>query len=340
MQLGILGIRKAVVVGGISILALVAMSLPGEAGVKPGDFITPDNASKVQELVSPGVYYKVQHGMAMKIVPTLRVDWPPPYKDATEKYSSQVQLSKDHRSLLGYVAGQPFPLIDANDPFVATKVVWNNVWRPIQSDDYDLRYFDCDTVYTGFNKPFFEVAYGQLGHYAGYDLVGRTEVDPLPVDPDFKKTNRLWLFLLGPELAPQDARGTSLLRYRYGDPSHGDDTWTWTTGSRRLRRLNESINSTATGAQSWDPDHYSGFNPKTEQYDYKFLGEKEMLATVDAEHSPEVRCSTDGGGSACPERWQMRHVYIVTAEPRRILGSQGIAAALDSKTVIYMDSEM
>ena len=69
------------------------------------------------------------------------------------------------------------------------------MWRPIQSDDYDLRYFDCDTVYTGYNKPFFEVAYGQLGNYAGYDLVSQTEVDPLPVDPDFKKTNRLWLFL-------------------------------------------------------------------------------------------------------------------------------------------------
>ena len=33
-------------------------------------------------------------------------------------------------------------------------------------------------------------------------------------------------------------------------------------------------------------------------------------------------------------------MYIVTAEPRRIMGSQGAAAALDSKTVIYMDSEM
>jgi len=62
-----------------------------------------------------------------------------------------------------------------------------------------------------------------------------------------------------------------------------------------------------------------------------------MLATVDAEHSPEVRCATDGGASACPERWQMRHMYIVTAEPRRSVNN---AAALDSKTVIYMDSEM
>jgi len=336
MQLGILGIRfRSVVVGGIALLALTAWSLPGEAGVKPGDFIAPQNGSQVQDLVSPGVYYRVQHGMTMKIVPTTRVDWPPPYKDATEKYSSQVALSKDHRTVVGYVAGQPFPLIDSNDPDVATKIVWNNVFRPIQSDDYDLRYFDCDTVYTGYHKAFFEIAYGQLGHYAGYDLVGRTEVEPLPIDPDFKTTNRLWLFLLGPELAPVDARGTSLLRYRYADPKHGDDTWTWETGSRRLRRLNEAINSSATGSQTWDPDHYSGFNPKTEQYDYKFLGEKNMLGVVHAEHSPEMRCATDGGTSACPEAWEMRHMYIVQATPNR-----SKVNALDGRTVIYMDSEM
>ena len=128
---------------------------------------------------------------------------------------------------------------------------------------------------------------------------------------------------------PRQDRGTSLLRYRYEDPNHGDDTWAWEPGTRRLRRLNEAMNSTATGARTYSPDHYSGFNPKTEQYDYKFLGEKEMLGTVDAEHSPEMRCATDGGGSACPERWQMRHMYIVSAEPRRSVNN---AEALDSKS--------
>ena len=65
MLMGTLGIRKTVVVGGIALLALATMSLPGEAGVKPGDFITADNASQVRDLVSPGVFYKVQHGMTM-----------------------------------------------------------------------------------------------------------------------------------------------------------------------------------------------------------------------------------------------------------------------------------
>src|SRR5208282_1750350 len=114
MQSGIPGFRKTIIAGGIALLALAGLNLPAEAGVKPGDFITADNASQVKDLVSPGVYYKVRQGMTMKISPTERIDWPPPYKDATEKYASQVELSKDHRSLVGYVAGQPFPLIDAN----------------------------------------------------------------------------------------------------------------------------------------------------------------------------------------------------------------------------------
>ncbi len=54
--------------------------------MKPGDFISADNAPLVKELLAPGVYWRVQHGMTMKIVPTERIDWPPPYREATEKY--------------------------------------------------------------------------------------------------------------------------------------------------------------------------------------------------------------------------------------------------------------
>ncbi|MGO9452129.1 MAG: DUF1329 domain-containing protein [Candidatus Binataceae bacterium] len=323
----------------VLILAILMFGVPSYAQVKPGDFVTSSNATLVQDLVSPGVYYKVQRGMSMKIIPTERVDWPPPYKDATEKYSAQVRLSDDHRSLVGYVAGQPFPLIDANDPDVAQKIIWNNVFRPITSDDYDLRFYDCDTEYQAQGAMTKQIEYFQIGHYSGYDLVGRTEVEPLPIDPDFKSTGRLWLFALYPVLAPQEIRGVGFIRWRYADPTRGDDSWSWTARARRVRRIDESIMSSAatsgTAAFSWDPDHYSGFNPKTEEYNYRFLGEKNMLGCVHAEHSPETRCATDGGTSACPEDWEMRHMYVAEATPRA-----GHINALDSRTLIYMDSEM
>ena len=222
------------------LLSALTVAVPALAQVKPGDFITAQSAAKVKNLVSPGVYYKVSQGMSMKIVPSERIDWPPPYRDATEKYSGQVRLSTDHRSVIGYVAGQPFPLIDTNDPYVANKIIWNNVFRPITTDDYDLRFYDCNSSYERHGPQANQVEYFQIGHYAGYDLVGRTEVDPLPIDPDFKKTNRVWLFALYPILAPEDIHGTGFIRWRYLDANRGDDIWTLDGGARRIRRLNEA----------------------------------------------------------------------------------------------------
>lgn len=97
-----------------------------------------------------------------------------------------------------------------------------------------------------------------------------------------------------------------------------------------------SITDYGSDMTTFDPDHYSGFNPKVEEYNYKFLGQKTMLASVDAIHSPEITCQTDGGASACPEAWEPRHLYIVQAVPRRSNNSQ----ALQGKTVLYVDGEM
>ena len=150
----------------------------------------------------------------------------------------------------------------------------------------------------------------RVGHYAGYNEVGRTEVDPLPIDPDFKEPGSYWLFALYPIMSPENMRGAGFIRYRYADPAKADDIWSWNTGARRLRRFNEGMMSDAvTGAgcrRGWrqsgrfDPDHYSGFNAKVEEYNYKFLGEKTMLGVVQCGAFAGVTCATDGGGSACP----------------------------------------
>ncbi len=49
--------RMAVAV--LAALTFIAIAAAARAEVKPGDLITPANASKVKDLVSPGVYYKV-----------------------------------------------------------------------------------------------------------------------------------------------------------------------------------------------------------------------------------------------------------------------------------------
>src|SRR5713101_4591616 len=123
----------------IAIFASVAAWGPCRAAsIKPGDLITPDTASAVVDLVSPGNFFLVKQGMHLKIVPTERLEWPPPYKSATEKYASQVRLN-DRGELQNYVAGLPFLSLDPNDPQVAAKVIWNFVFRPQYSDDFEIR---------------------------------------------------------------------------------------------------------------------------------------------------------------------------------------------------------
>jgi hypothetical protein len=192
------------------------------------------------------------------------------------------------------------------------------------------------------------IDYYQIGHYAGYDEVGRTEVNPIPIDPDYLKTNRVWLFALYPVISPEGERGAGFVRWRYQNPKTPDAIWDWSPGARRLRRLSMSMMGDAvTGSgtpqggagnmTTFDPNHYSGFNAKIEDYNYKFLGEKTMLASVNAIHSPEITCQTDGGASACPEDWEMRRLYIVQVTPR---WNYNNGQALHGKSIVYEDSEI
>ncbi len=303
--------------------------------VKPGTKITPANVDLVKDLVSPGVYWRAKNGMVMNVIPTGRIDWPPPYREATEKYSAQVRLASNHLSLEGYVAGQPFPLIDANDPDTGVKLIWNVMFRPMWTDDFDSRYFGCVEVYEGLGNPYKEIDYQMIGHYGAYNTVGRTEVDPMPTDPDYKNSNIMFRARAFPWLSPQAMRGTGALRYRYGDPKRSDDAYSYDPASRRLRRLNEAIMGDAAGTLQFSFDDAEGYNPKVENYTYKFLGEKPMLAAMHVATVPGNVCPYDGGGTVCPAEWEMRRVYVVETTPNR----KKISEELYSKHLVYIDSE-
>ena len=192
-------------------LTLIAIAAAARAEVKPGDMITPANASKVKDLVSPGVYYKVENGMSMKIVPS-----------GASRLAAALQ-GRD-REIFRAGAAQP----RQSQPGRLCRRAAVPADRPQRSAGRRPR--SCGTTSSGRcspttticvstiaraftaarNKPNNVVQYYQIGHYAGYDLVGRVEVEPMPVDPDFKKTSRLWLFGLYPVLSPQAERGDGI----------------------------------------------------------------------------------------------------------------------------------
>ena len=246
-----------------------------------------------------------------------------------------MSLSADRRSLVGYVAGLPFTIIDPNDPAAGTKVMWNNAFRPMYTDDLDARFFGGEAVYEGVDRPHRVIEYEEIGHYRVYNYVGRTEVEPLPVDPDFKKTGLYFMSAIYPFLAPPESRGQGLIRYRRADPNAGDNTWTWRPADRRLRGLSEDTFCGEEGVEQSYPDNYEGFAAKNENYDWRFLGEKKMLGAVNIDQVPAPMCLGDGGGSICPAQWEPRRVFVIEGIPRR----SRVPEELYSKHVIYVDAE-
>src|SRR5262249_2784558 len=109
----VLRITRPMLVGFLGAAATIALlAVPALAELSPGEVVTHESAAKVRDLVSPGVYYKVTNGMSMTVMPTERIEWPPPYKIATEKYSAKVRLSQDGRKVLNNVSRQTFQFID------------------------------------------------------------------------------------------------------------------------------------------------------------------------------------------------------------------------------------
>jgi hypothetical protein len=336
--------------------AALCWMAPAHAGVKPGDVITGDNAYKVAALLSPGNYILVQQGMQLRIVPTDKLDWPPPFKNATERYSPQVQLMSDG-TMRGYVAGQPFPLVDPNDPQVATKVMWNYSYRPLYSDDIDMRFPEVATFGKFANGV--PLSYYTVGHFAFYNNIGRIEVPPIPTDPDAFSSGLRYRFGFFPFLEPSALRGYGMTRERYIDPKREDNIWVYSPGTRKLRRESAGLMADSSGplpgfsgggggslggglggasgstayANTLDPDSYFGFSAKIEDFTYRFLGEREMLASVEAEHSPAPQCPFDGGKTICPEDWEMRNLYVIEANVKPGLGST------IPKRILYIDSE-
>src|ERR1700730_4378574 len=89
--------KMKIKIAAAALIALTSLAITGlsSAGVNPGDTITADQADKVADLVSPGNLLLVRQGMTMKIIPTERLEWAPPYKNATEKYQAPVAHRPD-----------------------------------------------------------------------------------------------------------------------------------------------------------------------------------------------------------------------------------------------------
>jgi len=138
--------------------------------------------------------------------------------------------------------------------------MWNNVFRPISTDDYDLRFYDCQSEYV---RP------GRIRKLLTTSRSALCRIQPLRTHRSRAAAGGSGLQAVGTPVVFACIRACAAggarhrpdpLSLRRSEPRRrqlGLDP-----GTRRVRRLSEAILSTATGAQSYDPDHYAGFNPR------------------------------------------------------------------------------
>ena len=312
-----------------SALLLSTFAVTARADIAPGTVINKANADQVKDLVSPGVMWCIQHGMVLKVAPYKKIEWNAPYKEATEKYAGQVKLAPDGRSLQGHVAGLPFPNIDPNDPNVALKIMWNYEYKPFVTDDLDLRNFDADTG-TISDSPLSIERHFILDHLRTLFYTARIYVDPKPVLlPNAENVRNK--ASLHPILEPFDLKGVGVTSIRYLDPDRQDDTWLYLPTLRRVRRLSSAQRSDALFGQDTDVDSYYGYAGQIPWFNWKFLGDKKILATYHAEKFPVEYCPGGGDFAYC-DTWEPRDVWVIEGTPKQPQYAYG-------KRVLFIDKE-
>ncbi|MBI1813615.1 MAG: DUF1329 domain-containing protein [Deltaproteobacteria bacterium] len=321
------GSRRAWICGVATALLLGTTSL-APADVEPGQTISKDNIDKVADLVSPGVKWCIERGMQLKIVPYKKIEWDKAFREATEKNAGQVKLAPDGRSIEGHITGLPFPKLDANDPQIALKIMWNYEYKPYVTDDSDARNFDADTgpVTDG---PMAPERHYLLDHLRVLFYTSRLYVDPKPELPNPDKVR--YKTSLHPILEPFDLKGIGLTAIRYLDPDHQDDTWLYLPTLRRVRRLSSSQRSDSLFGQDTDVDSYSGYAGQIGWFDWKYLGEKTMLGAFHAEKFPVEYCPGSGDFVFC-DNWEKREVYVIDGTPKQPQYAYG-------KRVLFIDKE-
>ncbi len=313
--------------------------IPGEiprpaktAGQNPpvGIVIDGENLHLYEEFLSPAMQWVVDRGVKMRVGPYEHVYWPKPLRDATEKWSGQVELAPDGTHMLNYVAGIPFPIVEVADPFRAHKYMFNYDGAQV-TDDLDLRNFDCETGIIGQDGSPVRVERNFLfDHFRRLYFTSRLEVDPFP-KLDSNKDKARFKEALYTMIEPFDLKGVGQTFTRYLDHERQDDSWVYVPQIRRVRRLSSAQRSDALFGQDIDMDSGGGYAGNVAWMDWKFLGEKVVMGSFHAEYMPVV-WGEPSGDFVQDDLWEPRDSWVIE-------GGSKLPQYAYSRRVIYVDKE-
>jgi len=304
-----------------------APPVPGVEIPPDGTIVSAGNMDRWKHLLGPSIQWAVAHGATLAVIDPQPAPYEPTRQRATERYSAQVKLAPDKRSMENYVAGIPFPTVTTDDPDVAIKVVFNFEARTAV-DDLDLRKSSCDTCQLTDDGVRVEKHY-LSDHLRRLFYVGRLHQPPMPTwqtQEGFRYRE-----MVAGLLEPFDLRGAGYTYARYLDPNRQDDSWVYYPSSRRVRRLSTAQRSEGVFGTDIDLDSFAGYAGNPAWATWEYLGTKTVLASLHARSIP-VRFLPAPADFFPDDVWEPRDVHIIVGTPR-------FGGSSFSRRVLYIDKE-
>lgn len=180
-----------------------------------------------------------------------------------------------------FVYGPPFPIIDPKDPQAGTKIVWN---------------FFYQSYLLGNSKNAVTLAWVGTG---GMQRSIATSVfqryfdgQPEQYRPQSNPQNFLFQ-QISSVTAPADLEGTVALTHRFRDPAKRDQAWTFVPALRRVRAVSPANRSDGFLGSDMSQDDGSYFDGKPEDFEWKLIGEGEMLVLMDRASLLNKECNIE-----------------------------------------------
>ena len=284
--------------------------------IEPGLKVDSTNAQVVSSVLPAELLNYLSAGdFAFTIQQTTDFPTRQAFIDATLSHHQGVVVGREE--LQNYVAGRPFPILDASDPEAGLKAIWNLRYRD-KGDDAEM-YATMDLVN------------GSGGVERSQDFVfsvlyGMHRPDAVKNILQWERQGIYSKNYMG-VLSPADMEGSQFLMVTQDKNSIPVDQWAYDPKTRRTRKIvyTPYISPDRGVMLLEDQDGFMGY---IDEYDWKYLGEQRLLVPGPI-HAAE---STYGGkgGWYFVDPWELRHALIIEGTPTA-------SHPLYSRRVLYID---
>jgi len=260
---------------------------------------------------------------------------PRQFFDNTEKYSKQVRLVRADTgsyNIQGYVAGEPFPNISAQDPLAGYKVFYDIYYDYAPAAHFQINPFilDMDRYQNVITHSSILISYRMM-HLSdiGYPV-------DLPGNSGVLQTTYSEI------MVPEQSKYTTALNLAWSDPNRFPESYIFLPSLRRALRLSSAARCAPFQGQDFTNDDVPVPQPPV-WFQAKFLERKKMLWMVFSPDPASMKRSADYTNNyyhplLWPKRslgkWQLRDTYVI--ELQRL--PQFAEGYCYSKRKMYMDA--